>query len=142
MPFKRLADMSGSSLKKFSLCRRFAKEISTNYDPESCLQIMRAVCEKRNKALQGPEKALAKYQMGNTYYERDVRYDISQFMRFINRQVGKKLSSDYAAYLLYCQQQKKYFSSLRPVKKRRRCEESMYPGKTAFNEAGIYNGLP
>jgi acetyl/propionyl-CoA carboxylase alpha subunit len=96
MPTKRHADLSGSSISKFNLCKNFLKNISTDYDPESCLKMMRAVCESRNKALQGREKALKKCHIGGTYYKRDVRYDISQFMRYIKRKLGGKITSEYA----------------------------------------------
>ena len=104
---------------------------------------MRSVCEKRNAALQGTEKSVSgTYHIGDTYFERDVRYDISQFMRFINRKLNGQLSPDYAAYELYCHQQKTYFKKLKKVKKKRKFEECLSPGKTSFKDAGIYNGLP
>lgn len=110
---RRGADLGRSSWDKLQRCEKYLNKISTNYDPETCLKMMRSVCEVRNAALQAPEKALATYHIGDAYFIRDVRYDISQFMRFIKRKLNGDLSTDYAGYELYCHQQKTYFKQLK-----------------------------
>ena len=139
---KRRVDLSESSLKKLIRCEKILDDISLNYTPESCLKMLKVVCEERNRALQGHEKVRAKYHIGDTYYERDARQDIALFMRTIKRKLGGQLSAEYSECEMYFRQQKMYFKQLRAIKKHRSSAESRTPGKTSFNQPGVYNGLP
>ena len=115
------------------------RTVSTEYTPESCLKMMKKVCEVRNKALQGHMKYFAEYQLGDTYFARNVLTDMSLFMRCIRRKIGT-LTPKFSACELYYQQQRQIFKHLKPVKKKS-CRDTLIPGKTSYNQAGIYNGL-
>ena len=139
---KRRADLSESALKKLIRCENFMeKEISSDNTPEACLKLLKKVCEERNAALQGHERALAEWQMGDSYFRRDVRKDIALFMRCLKRKLGGELSDAYSECELYFYQQKRYFKNLRRIRKKKSAADSSCPGKTSFNQAGIYNGL-
>ena len=139
MARKRRVDLSGSANEKLLRCEKFLATVSTEYTPESCLKMMKKVCEVRNKALQGYMKEVAAYQIGDTYYERNVTRDMALFMRCIRRKIGK-LTPEFSALELYYQQQRQIFKHLKPVKKKS-CRDTQIPGKTDYNQAGIYNGL-
>ena len=136
---KRRVDLSASAKDKLLRCEKFLETVSTEYYPESCLKMMKRVCEVRNKALQKHMKHLAEQQIGDAYYERNVIRDMSLFMRCIRRKIGK-LTPDFSAVELYYQQQRQIFKHLKPVR-RGSCRDTMMPGKTGYNQAGIYNGL-
>ena len=59
MARKRRVDLSWSALDKLLRCEKFLATVSTEYTPESCLEMMKKVCEVRNKALQGQMKDVA-----------------------------------------------------------------------------------
>ena len=139
MSRKRRVDLSCSAKDKLLRCEKFLETVSTEYTPETCLKMMMNVCEVRNKALQGYMKDVAKYQIGNTYYERNVIRDMEIFMRCIRRKIGT-LAPQFSACELYYQQQRQIFKHLTPLKKKS-CRDTQMPGKTSYNEAGIYNGL-
>ena len=136
---KRRVDLSGSAKEKLLRCEKILETVSREYNPESCLKMMKRVCEVRNKALQKHMKHLAEYQIGDTYYKRNVIQDMSLFMRCIRRKIGK-LTPDFSACELYYQQQRQIFKHLKPVRKGS-CRDTKMPGKTGYNQAGIYNGL-
>ena len=139
MARKRRVDLSWSALDKLLRCEKFLATVSTEYTPESCLEMMKKVCEVRNKALQGHMKDVAEQQIGDTYYERNVTQDMSVFMRCIRRKIGK-LTPEFSACELYYHQQRQIFKHLKPVRKKS-CRDTLMPGKTSYNQAGIYNGL-
>ena len=56
---KRRVDLSASAKDKPLRCEKFLETVSTEYYPESCLKMMKRVCEVRNKALQKHMKHLA-----------------------------------------------------------------------------------
>ena len=62
MARKRRVDLSESSNNKLLRCGKFLETISTEYTPESCLKMMKEVCEVRNKALQGHMQDVAAFQ--------------------------------------------------------------------------------
>ena len=53
MPPKRAADLSDSTNQKFLRCKKYLENIAQDYTVTSCLKMIKAVCEKRNAALQG-----------------------------------------------------------------------------------------
>ena len=139
---KRRVDLSVSARKKLIRCEVYLENISNEYTPASCLAMMKDVCEKRNKAIQGFEKEQAKYQIGDTYYEKNALKDIGMFMRCIKRKIKEKsVIEDYSALELYYSQQRNHFRKIRPIKKKT-CSGSQLPGKTSFKQPGMYNGLP
>ena len=139
---KRRVDLGESARKKLIRCEVYLENISHEYTPDACLKMMKDVCEKRNKALQGYEKEEAIYQIGDTYYERNALTDIGMFMRCIKRKLKEKaVNEDYSALELYYSQQRNHFRKIRPITKKT-CSSSQLPGKTSFKQAGIYNGLP
>ena len=139
MARKRRVDLSWSAKDKLLRCEKFLEKISTEYTPETCLKMLKKVCEERNKALQGHTKDFAEYHIGDTYYARNVKADLSLFMRCIRRKIGK-LTPEFSACELYYQQQRQIFKHLKPVRKKS-CRDTLIPGKTSYNQAGIYNGL-
>ena len=66
MARKRRVDLSRSTNDKLFRCEKFLETISSEYTPESCLKMMKVVCEVRNKALQGHMKNAAAYHIGDT----------------------------------------------------------------------------
>ena len=99
------------------------------------------VCKVRNKAIQGYEKDCAKYHIGDTYYERNARDDICLFMRCIRRNIGRTIPTEYLPLELYYKQQRNHFQKIRRIRKRTYANIEL-PGKTSYNQAGHYNGLP
>ena len=139
---KRWVDLSESAIKKHLRCKAYLDKVAKVYTPESCLQMMKKVCEVRNKALQKHDKELAKYCIGDTYYKRDVTADIAIFMQYIRRQFNGKFpkDQDFSKLKVYVTSQKKRFKNLKPLRKRSSTDSDL-PGKTSFNQPGIYNGL-
>ena len=119
---------------------------------------MKSVCEKRNKALQKDEKQLRRFSIGDTYFRRDVKQDINLFMSYLRRKIREKNQQieddtsltqvrekkleikDYSSLNLYLTSQRNYFKGFRPIKDVT-CPDSELPGKTTYNQPGIYNGL-
>ena len=81
----------------------------------------------------------ATHHIGTSYYERDIKADISLFMRWIKRKIGREFNDDYIELKMYYKSQQKIFKLLKKKKKRRRTDDE--PGNTSYSEAGIYNGL-
>ena len=81
------------------------------------------------------------HHIGTTFYARDVKADISMFMRWIKRKIGEKFNDDFIEVKLYHKSQMKIFKLLKKKKKRKKTNDDDEPGNTGFNEAGIYNGL-
>ena len=135
-------DLSESAVKKHLRCKAYLDQVSKVYTPESCLEMMKKVCEVRNKALQKHDKQLAKYCIGDTYYRRNVKADIAIFMQYIKRELNGEFpkDQDFSKLKVYVASQKKLFKNLKPLSKRS-CIDADLPGKTSFNQPGIYNGL-
>ena len=49
----RWVDRSITGKKNYIRCQRYMETVSKEYTPETCLAMMKKVCEERNKALQG-----------------------------------------------------------------------------------------
>ena len=78
------------------------------------------------------------HHIGNTIFARDVKADISLFMRCIKRKIGEKLNDNFIELKMYHKSQMNIFKKLKKKKRRKHDDE---PGNTGFSEAGIYNGL-
>ena len=117
MTRKRRVDSSGSANNKLLRCENFLETISIEYTPESCLQIMKEVCEVRNKALQGNMKIVASYHIGDSKYKQNVVQDMSLFMQCIKRKVGKR-TPEFSALELYYHKQRQIFKYLKPMTKK------------------------
>ena len=90
---KRRVDLSWLANEKLLRFEKFLETVSTEYTPESCLNMMKKVCGVRNKALQKNMKHIAEYQIGDTYYQRNVMQDMSLFMRCIYKAEDWKADS-------------------------------------------------
>ena len=83
---------------------------------------------------------LAKWYIGDSYYQRNVLADMTGFMRIIKRKLGGTLSDEYKECVLYYKAQRAIFSGLKRYSKRPRSPHQE-PGKTAYNLAGRYYGI-
>ena len=148
LQLKRRVDLSSSRTQKLLRCDKYFDEILKDetmkeFTPAVCLRLMTAVCEVRNKALQETEKQFARYSIGDTLFRRDARQDISLFMSALKRRIGEKSlkDKDFTALHLYMTTQRNYFKRMKPIKDVT-CGDPERPGKTSYNQPGIYNGLP
>ena len=116
--------------------------VSTKITPITALAMMKKICEVRNRALQGHLKAKAKYCVGNSYFERDVKSDLSLFMQTLRRKFKGNLPKCYSDCMLYYKKQHKYFKNLKPYQQNKEKSFPRVPGNTSSNAAGVYNGLP
>ena len=83
--------------------------LSTKITPIPALRMMKKNCEVRNRALQGHLKANAKYCVGNSYFKRDVRSDLSLFMQTLRRKFKGNLPKCYSDCMLYYKKEAKVF---------------------------------
>lgn len=88
----------------------------------------------------GHAKNKAKYHIGNAYYQRNVKDDISLYVRAMKRKLRGRFTDDFMEVKLYYNTQAKIFRHIKKIKKRPSMD-SREPGSTSFNKAGIYNGL-
>ena len=139
MAGKRRVDLIGSANNKLLRCEKFLETISTEDTLESCLKMMKEVCEVQSKALQGHMKDFAAYQIGDSKYMQNVKQDMSLFIQCIKRKVAK-LKPEFLALKLYYHQQRQILKHLKPVTKKS-CRDTEIPGKTSYKQASIYNGL-
>ena len=141
--YKRRVDLSLSSIDKLLRCEAIMGSVSKKITPITALAMMREICEVRNKALQGNLIiAKARYSTGNAYFERDVKADLSLFMRTLRRKFKGNLPTCYSDCMIYYKNQQKYFKNLKPIKFREEREIPRVPGNTNSTAAGVYNGLP
>lgn len=142
MEYKRKADLSTSSIYKLRRCEGIMSKVSNKINPITALEMMRQICEVRNKALQGSMIKKARYCVRNSYFERDARADLSLFMRTLRRKFKGKLPKCYNDCMIYYRKQQKYFKDLKPVRFNIDRVTPRIPSNTSRTQAGIYNGLP
>ena len=130
--YTRRSDLSQSSIYKLLRCEAVMGSVSTRITPTTALAMMREICKVRNKALQGHLiKAKARYQLGSSYFERDVKADLSLFMRTLRRKFKGKLPKCYSDCMIYYKKQQKYFKNLKRFKHHEKKSIPRAPGNTS-----------